>query len=794
MRTHVNPLQCLLLAGCLVSAATAIVARGAEPTALQGGEYRRLTHDGAWCWFSDPRAVYHAGKHERTYAGWVNRQGDIVVGALDHMTGTIQSVILHRKFEQDDHAAPSLVVLPDGRIRAFYSRHSDDVMRTRITTRPEDIAGWEPERALDINSAAEQKAGQPDRVCYSNPRLLPNGKLVLFWRGTNYKPCLAFSDDGGATFEAGRVMIAAPGAGGNNRPYLKVSEVVESVIHLAFTTGHPRVERRNSIYYCSFDGRAFRRADNTVIGTLDDLPLDPAECDVVHDGPATGVRAWIWDIAADAQGNPTLVYARLPQESRHVYHHAQWHGSAWKTRPIIDAGAWFPHTPEGRMEREPHYSGGVVLDHEDPDIVYLARPRLGVFEIERWKLMPAGDAWQHTAITRDSRSDNVRPVAIRNAPPAGPHVLWMLNDRNYEAYTRFGCSLRMDRPEPPGTADPLNPRVIRQTMERVGRWQLANPARHAGWDWTQGALYTGIMALSRVSDEPLFEQAMLDIGRKLEWKPGPRALFGDDHCVGQMYLELYLQHRDPNVLAPIKAAMDHVAAQPADESLLWQNEIHMREWAWCDALFMVPPTLALLYEATGDDQWLAELDRRWWKTTDYLYDPDEHLYYRDSRYFDQREANGQKVFWSRGNGWVIAGLARVLERLPADHPTRPRYEQLFREMAAKLITIQQPDGMWRSSLLDPVTFKHPETSGTGFYCFALAWGINHGLLDAKTYQPAVERAWRALVSRVDSNGMLEWVQPIGADPRHLRAADTDVYGVGAFLLAGEQVLRLQQGD
>ena len=766
-------------------------AYGAADKPLAGGASRRLTHDGAWCWFSDPRAIYHAGAHQRTYAGWVNSQGDIMVGALDHPSGAIENTILSRKLERDDHAAPSLLILPDGRIRAFYAKHSDNVMRTRVTTRPEDISAWEPEQTLAINNADEQNEGQPRGVCYSNPCSLGDGGLVIFWRGTNFKPCLTMSHDNGATFETGRVMISAPGADGGNRPYLKVTSDRNHLIHLAFTTGHPRNERRNSVYYCSFDGTTFRRADGSKIGTLADLPLDPARCDVVHDGPATGVRAWIWDVAADADGQPALAYTRLPEESRHVYYHAEWNGAAWVTRPIIDAGAWFPRTPEGRQEAEPHYSGGVVLDHADPRVVYLARPHLGVFEIERWELSGSGDDWRSTTITRASQADNVRPFAIRNAPAAGPHVFWMLNDRGYQHYTRYGCSLRMDQPEPSRTADALNPKVIQDVMERVGRWQVANPARHAGWDWTQGALYTGMMALTRVSDDPRFERAMIATGRRLEWKPGPRELFGDDHCVGQMYLELYLEHRDPAMLAPIKAAMAHVADQPADESLLWRNEIHMREWAWCDALFMAPPTLALLYQATGDERWLTELDRRWWKTTDYLYNPDERLYFRDSSYFDRFEANGEHVYWSRGNGWVIAGLARVLERLPADHATRPRYEQLFREMAARIATLQQPDGMWRSSLLDPVTYTSPETSGTGFYCFALAWGVNHGLLDEATFRPVVERAWQALVQCVDSNGMLEWVQPIGADPRHLRAADTDVYGVGAFLLAGEQMLALE---
>jgi unsaturated rhamnogalacturonyl hydrolase len=177
-------------------------------------------------------------------------------------------------------------------------------------------------------------------------------------------------------------------------------------------------------------------------------------------------------------------------------------------------------------------------------------------------------------------------------------------------------------------------------------------------------------------------------------------------------------------------------------------------------------------------------------TTDFLYDKTEHLYFRDSSYFDRREANGRKVFWSRGNGWVFAGLVRVLEAMPADAPQRPRYVQLYRDMAAKLITIQQPDGLWRSSLLDPNAWPAKETSGTGFFCYGLAWGINHGLLDQAVYRPAVVKAWQGLVGCVHDDGMLGSVQPIGAAPDKVSPDLTENYGAGAFLLAGSEMLKM----
>jgi rhamnogalacturonyl hydrolase YesR len=214
-------------------------------------------------------------------------------------------------------------------------------------------------------------------------------------------------------------------------------------------------------------------------------------------------------------------------------------------------------------------------------------------------------------------------------------------------------------------------------------------------------------------------------------------------------------------------------------------------WSWCDALFMAPPVWAALSAATGDPKYLDYMDQEWWSTAGHLYDKEEQLYFRDSNFFDKRESNGKKVFWGRGNGWVLAGLARVLEVMPKDYPTRAKYEKLFQGMAAKIASLQQGDGLWRASLLDPDRYPVKETSASGFYCYGLAWGINQGLLDRKTYLPKVIHAWDALTACVHPDGKLGNVQPIGADPQKVTDDMTEVYGVGAFLLAGTEMLKLE---
>lgn len=257
-----------------------------------------------------------------------------------------------------------------------------------------------------------------------------------------------------------------------------------------------------------------------------------------------------------------------------------------------------------------------------------------------------------------------------------------------------------------------------------------------------------------------------------------------------MYLEMYNLFKDPNMLKGIKDRFDYILANRSTVSLHIDKQQGKDRWWWCDALFMGPPVLTKLAAVTGEPKYLQFMNEEWWYTTDYLYDTNEHLYFRDENYFDKREANGKKVFWSRGNGWVLAGLARVLESMPKDFKDRPRYEKIFKEMAAKIAEIQPEEGLWHSSLLDPVSYPSKEASGSGFYCYGLSWGINNGYLDEKTYAPAAIKAWQGLVGCVHPDGKLGYVQPIGADPRKVNAEQTDIYGVGSFLLAGSEVYKI----
>lgn len=305
--------------------------------------------------------------------------------------------------------------------------------------------------------------------------------------------------------------------------------------------------------------------------------------------------------------------------------------------------------------------------------------------------------------------------------------------------------------------------------------------------WVMGALYAGLAAWGRTVESASVLAALRHFGETVHWRLGDRVYVADDHAVGQMYLALYERSKDPARLRPVQTQFDWILDHRPAQDMTWEAGID--RWTWADALFMSPPVWAHLSALTGNDRYLEYMNEEWWATTEHLYDEEAHLFYRDDRFIGRRGPHGENIFWSRGNGWVLAGLVRVLEHLPLDHPDRDRYERLYREMARRLIDLQGDDGLWRSNLLDPAGTSPAEVSGSGFFCYALAWGLNRGVLDSDADRAAVEQAWKGLVQVVQPNGRLTRVQPPGDRPASFATAETAPYGVGAFLLAASEVYR-----
>jgi rhamnogalacturonyl hydrolase YesR len=343
--------------------------------------------------------------------------------------------------------------------------------------------------------------------------------------------------------------------------------------------------------------------------------------------------------------------------------------------------------------------------------------------------------------------------------------------------------------------------------EKLADWQLARLQDTTGQSrqlaetadtrsWMRGAFWIGLTALADRDPDPRFRDAILAMGRANGWKADDRPYHADSQAILQAYLWAAAKGAGAAARAPARAKFDHILAHPPRATLAWyqppsgydDNECLTR-WCWCDALFMAPAGWIEMTRQTGDKRYAAFALGEFWATTDFLYDPKERLFYRDSRFFDRRDGQGRKLFWARGNGWVFAGLARIIPLLPKGSPDRMRMEALFREMAVRLVALQKPDGYWAPSLLAPENAP-PESSGTGFFTYGLAWGVTAGLLDRATYAPAARRGWAALERAIQPDDRLGWVQQVSDQPDRVAAGDTQYYGVGAFLLAATAIAQL----
>ncbi len=326
--------------------------------------------------------------------------------------------------------------------------------------------------------------------------------------------------------------------------------------------------------------------------------------------------------------------------------------------------------------------------------------------------------------------------------------------------------------------------AIVDVMRRVRDYQLAHPWKQTDRNWIRATYYTGLMGLYRTTGDRQYLDQAVGWAEKHGWAEGDERERANKKTCGQTYLELYFIEPDPKRIAKTRAYVD------SRIKLVRAGEPPTKGWYYCDTLYVGPPTIAMLGKATGDAKYFGHLNEVYWAVTDHLYDKEHGLFYRDANYFDAATHNGRKVFWSRGNGWVLGGIPRVLQYLPKENEHYGRYVKLLQTMSAAIAERQGPDGLWRSNLDDPRQCPNPETSGSAFFCYAMTWGINNGLLERREYLPVVLRAWAGLVRHVDANGKLGYVQPVGASPKPATPDMTHEYAMGLLLLAGEEMVKL----
>ncbi|WP_229262230.1 glycoside hydrolase family 88/105 protein [Duganella guangzhouensis] len=331
-------------------------------------------------------------------------------------------------------------------------------------------------------------------------------------------------------------------------------------------------------------------------------------------------------------------------------------------------------------------------------------------------------------------------------------------------------------------------------------WQQHEPAQKWAF-WDIAAYHTGNIEAYKLTGNPAWRKYSEDWANynnwqgakstdKTKWKyqygeTDEHVMFGDWQICFQTYADLYQMDRDPKKIARAREVMEYQMSTPNKDY-----------WWWSDGLYMVMPVMTKLYVATGNRQYLDKLYEYFDYSNSIMWDNDAKLYYRDARYVypKHQSVNGKKDFWSRGDGWVFAGLAKVLQDLPMNDPHRTDFVVKFQDMAKALKTAQTEDGYWTRSLLDPQHAPGPETSGTAFFVYSYLWGINHGLLERDEYLPVVRKGWRYLSqTALQPDGKIGYVQPIGDRAIPGQVVDqnsTTAFGVGAYLLASTELVRL----
>jgi unsaturated rhamnogalacturonyl hydrolase len=396
--------------------------------------------------------------------------------------------------------------------------------------------------------------------------------------------------------------------------------------------------------------------------------------------------------------------------------------------------------------------------------------------------------------------------ASRALPVAAEPGIW--EKAMFVILPAAAAAVMLTAPAPAQAAMP-RPADILAATRRVADWQIAHrdsfermPSANASTSnprgWQQATFWVALTELADRTRDPRYARTILDLGRNAGWRLGDRPFHADDQLIAQAWLWASRHGAGQEAVKPMIAYFDHVLANRPTNDLRFippsapGDPACTTRWCWCDALFMAPPSLLAVSRATGDKRYAVFAHEEYRATRDYLYDPAEHLFFRDSRFLEPRDAAGRKLFWSRGNGWVMGGLARIIPQLDQADPMRAYYVALFRDMAARALKLQKPDGYWAPSLLDDGPDTQPESSGTGFFVYAFAWGIEAGLLDDATYRPAAIRGWSALQHAVQPDGMLGWVQQVSDRPDSVAQADTQFYGAGAFLLAGSAMYDLSR--
>ena len=341
---------------------------------------------------------------------------------------------------------------------------------------------------------------------------------------------------------------------------------------------------------------------------------------------------------------------------------------------------------------------------------------------------------------------------------------------------------------------------VRKIIDKVNTYWQTNNKPEVRSFWDNAAYHTGNMEAYFLTGNEKYRAYSEAWANHNQWKGAKsnnraewvynygetdkHVLFGDWQICFQTYIDLYNIQPDDYKIRRAREVMEYQMSTPKNDY-----------WWWSDGLYMVMPVMTKLYKLTGNQQYLDKLYEYICYSDKIMYDQETGIYYRDAKYVypKHKSANGKKDFWARGDGWVLAGLAKVLKDLPADYKHHQFFVDKYKRLAKAIAEIQQPEGYWTRSMMDPEHAPGPETSGTAFFTYGFLWGINNGYLDEATYLPVVQKSWAYLKNKaLQKNGKVGYVQPIGerAIPGQVVDVNSQAnFGVGAFLLAACEYVR-----
>ncbi len=738
--------------------------------------------------------VTHADKQ---YIAYYDRDGYVTLGR--RTLGQSQWQILrtdYRGHVEDAHNIISIMVDGDGYLHISFDHHNAPLNYCRSIA-PDTLA---------LGPLEPMIGSSEEDVTYPEFYRLASGDLLFVYRsGGSGRGNLVMNHYDLSSRRWERVQDILIDGQDERNAYWQMCVDEQGTIHLSWVWRETwLVETNHDLCYArsSDNGKTWQRTD----GSTYSLPirLDNAEyaCHIPQESELINQTS----MTTDSEGHPYIATYWRDADSDVPQYRLVWHdGHEWHSTQVS------------------HRTTPFSLSGGGTKMIPIARPRLVVEGNEAMYIFRDEERGSHASMyyTDNISSPEWKVTDLTSFPvdawePSLDTELWKTHKQLHiflQHSTQGDGEQTTDAQAQPvyvlevNPANTLQPTAqdVRATIKKVNAyWQSTHPAEDSPF-WDVAAYHTGNMeAYFLTSDSTYYDYSLrwADYNKWMgarsndptEWKysygeTDEYVLFGDFQTCFQTYADLYTLQPEEYKIARARQVMEYEMSTPNNDY-----------WWWADALYMVMPVMVKLHKITGNPLYLDKLSAYWHYADSIMYDPDVHLYYRDARYVypEHKTINGKKDFWARGDGWVLAALAKVLKDIPFDSKYRQEFLDRYLSMAEAVASCQQPEGYWTRSMIDADFVPGPETSGTAFFTYALMWGINNGYLSRERFLPVVLRAWDYLSHvALQPDGRVGYVQPIGDKAIPGQVVDknsTHNFGVGAFLLAACEIVRFLERE